>query len=464
MKKIVSNLKSVFSPRTVAIVGASATPNKIGNVLVRNFMDSKFPGRVCPVNPKYAEIAGLRCYPSVGSIPGRVDCVIIATPAETVPGIVEDCAKKKAGGVIILSGGFEEVKRFDLAEKIRKTAEEAGMPLIGPNCLGAFNPYTKVDSIFLPMYKLERPRAGGIAFITQSGAVGSTVLDLAAFYGLGVSKFISYGNSTVLDEADYLEYLMSDKETDIIILYIEGAKDGRKLLEAMRRVNKVKPIIALKAGRGAGGQAAARSHTGNIAGSYLAYQAAFKQAKVTEAEGITEVFDFVKIFHQPMPRGSRIAVITNGGGVGVLTADSIESEGLQLASFGEETKKIIAKILPSYGNIANPLDLVADAGVEAYGKAIDAMMADPGIDALIIVVLTQTPPIDERIIHVLTQASDNRSKPIATISIGGTYTEAYRKILESKGVPSYNSPNAAVKAMGKLITYSRYREQLKKAK
>ncbi len=464
MKKIVQNLKSVFNPRSVAIVGASATPNKIGNVLLRNFLDTKFGGKILPVNPKYGEVLGLRCYSKVSDIPVKVDCVIIATPAETVPGIVDDCAGKGVGGIIILSGGFEEVRRDDLAERIRKTAIENNIPIIGPNCLGAFNPYTKVDSIFLPMYKLERPKPGGIAFITQSGAVGSTVLDLAAFYGLGVSKFISYGNSTVLDEADYLEFLMNDRETDIIILYMEGAKDGRKLLEAMKKVNKVKPIIALKAGRGVGGQAAARSHTGNIAGSQLAYQAAFKQAKVTEAEGIMEVFEFVKIFHQPRPRGNRVAVITNGGGVGVLTADAIESEGLVLANFSEATKKEFAKILPSYGNVANPLDLVADAGVEAYGKAIEAMMADPGIDAMIIVVLTQTPPIDERIIHVLTKASDDRRKPIATISIGGTYTEAYRKILEGKGVPSYSSPAAAVKAMGKLILYARYCEQLKKRK
>jgi acetyl coenzyme A synthetase (ADP forming)-like protein len=464
MRKIVQNLKHVFSPHSVAIVGASETPNKIGNVLLRNFLDTKFPGKLYPVNPKYTELVGLKCYPKVSEIPGKVDCVIIATPAETVPDIVEDCAGKKVGGIIILSGGFEEVKRNDLAERIRKIAVENDMPLIGPNCLGVFNPYTKVDSIFLPRYKLERPKAGGIAFITQSGAVGSTVLDLGAYYGLGVSKFISYGNSTVLDEADYLEYLVHDKETDVIILYIEGAKDGRKLLETMKKVNKVKPIIALKAGRGTGGQAAARSHTGNIAGSYLAYQAAFKQAKVTEAEGITEVFDFVKIFHQPKPKGNRIAVITNGGGVGVLTADSIESEGLALAVFSEDTKKEMAKILPSYGNVANPLDLVADAGVEAYSRAIDMMMKDENIDALLIVVLTQTPPIDERIIHVLTKASDERKKPVAVISIGGTYTEAYRKILESKGVPSFNSPAAAVKAMGKLIMYAKYCEQLKKQK
>jgi acetyl coenzyme A synthetase (ADP forming)-like protein len=456
MDRMLRNLDKVFNPKSVAIIGASDVPNKIGNVLVKNFSDVRFQGAVYPVNPKHDRILGLKCYPSIRAVPGSVDCAIIATPAETVPAIVEECAEKKVGGVIILSGGFEEMGRNDLALKIAETAAKSGMPVVGPNCLGVFDPYTKMDSVFLPAYKLERPRAGGIAFVTQSGAVGSTVMDLAAYYGLGISKFISYGNSTVLDEADYLEYLMHDDETEIIILYIEGAKDGRKLFDIMKKVNKTKPIIALKAGRGSGGQAAARSHTGNIAGSYLAYQAAFKQAKVTEADNLDEVFDFVKIFNQPKPKGKRIAIITNGGGMGVLTSDSVEAEGLELARFSEETKKELAKILPSYGNVANPLDLVADAGVEAYEKAINAMMADGNVDALMIIVLTQTPPIDERIIHVLSKASDAKLKPIATISIGGTYTEAYRKILEGKGVPSYNSPNAAVKAMSRLITYSKY--------
>jgi acetyl coenzyme A synthetase (ADP forming)-like protein len=462
MRKIIQNLGKVFAPKSVAIVGASTTPNKIGNVLMRNFLDSRFQGGLYPVNPKHAEVFGIKCYPKVSDIPKKVDCVIVATPAETVPGIVEDCAAAKSGGVVILSGGFEEINREDLAGRIRKAALDNDMPIVGPNCLGVFNPYTNVDSIFLPRYKLERPKPGDIAFITQSGAVGSTVMDLAAYYGLGFSKFISYGNSTVLDEADFLEYLMHDKQTSSIILYIEGAKDGRKLLGAMKKVNKTKPIIALKAGRGAGGQAAAHSHTGNIAGSYLAYHAAFRQSKVIEAEGIHEVFDFVKIFNQPKPKGKRVGVITNGGGMGVLTTDSIEAEGLSMAKFSPQTEKALAMILPPYGTVSNPLDLVADAGVEAYTKAIDAMMDDPGIDALAIVVLTQTPPIDERIIHVLTKASDDKRKPIATISIGGTYTEAYRKILESKGVPSYDSPRAAVKALERLITYSEYCDKLKK--
>jgi acyl-CoA synthetase (NDP forming) len=301
MKKIITNLKNIFEPKTVAIVGASSTPNKIGNIIIKNFIESKFSGKVYPINPKYTEMFGLKCYSNVSEINGKIDCVIIATPAETVPQIMEQCAAKKVGGVVILSGGFEEVKRNDLSDKIKQIALDNDIPVVGPNCLGVYNPYSKVDSVFLPSYKLERPKAGGIAFISQSGAVGSTVMDLSAFYGMGISKFISYGNSTVLDESDYLEYLAKDKNTQIIILYMEGAKDGRKLLETMKKVNKIKPIIALKAGKGSGGAAAAKSHTGNIAGSYVAYQAAFKQSKVTEAEGINELFEFVKIFNQPMP-------------------------------------------------------------------------------------------------------------------------------------------------------------------
>lgn len=462
MEQMLRKLRFVFEPRSVALVGASTTANKIGNVLLRNFLDVKFRGKIYPVNPKYDSVLGIRCYAKVTDIPAAVDCAIIATPAETVPAIMQDCAAKKVGGVVILSGGFEEVGRKDLAGAVRRIALSAGIPVIGPNCLGVFNPYAKMDSIFLPMYKLERPVPGGIAFVTQSGAVGSTVLDLAAYYGMGISKFVSYGNASVLDESDYLEYLAQDKDTEVIILYMEGAKDGRKLLETMKKVNKIKPIIALKAGKGAGGQAAARSHTGNIAGSYLAYHAAFQQAKVIEADGITEVFDFVKIFSQPKPKGNRVAVITNGGGIGVLTADHIESEGLKLAEFGTETRKELAKVLPAYGTVGNPLDLVADSGVESYEKTIDILIDDPDVDVMIIIVLLQTPPIDERIIHVLTEASDNRKKPIATISIGGAYTESYRKILESKGVPSYNSPLAAVKAVERLVTYSKYFEELKK--
>lgn len=459
MDERLKKLKYVFRPRSVAIVGASKTPNKIGNVLMKNFIDGKFMGKLYAINPKYKEVLGIPCSPRVSSVPDPVDCVIVATPAATVPKIIEDCGKKKVKGVVVLSGGFEEVGRHDLAKEVKKYSDRYKMPVIGENCLGIFDPYSRVDSIFLPMFKLERPGPGNIAFITQSGAVGSTVIDLAAHYGMGVSKFISYGNGTVLDECDMLEFLEQDKETEIIILYLEGVKNGQKLLRWMKRVNPKKPIVALKAGKYGGAMAAAKSHTGNIAGNYMAYKAAFRQAKVTEADGLDELFDFVKIFDQPLPKGNRVGVITNGGGMGVLTADAIEEQGLKTAQYSKESIKAIKKILPAYGNVGNPLDLVADSGVEAYSKAIDVMQNDPNIDALAIIVLTQTPPIDERILGVLTQASDDQRKPVVTISVGGDYTDAYRRALEGRGVPSYGSPLSAIKAMKRLVDYAEWRRK-----
>ncbi len=462
MKKMLQNLNKIFYPKSVAIVGATPTTNKVGNVIMKNFLDGKFQGNIYPVNPKYKTMLGIKCYSTVSDIPGKIDCAIIATPAKTVIPIMEECVSKKTGGLVVITSGFEEIGADELARKMNEISTKNNIPVVGPNCLGVFNPYSKMDSIFLPMYKLERPRAGNIAFVTQSGAVGSTVVDLAAHYGVGISKFISYGNATVLDESDYLEYLAEDNETEIILLYIEGVKDGRKLLNCMKKVNKKKPIIVLKGGKGAGGMAAAKSHTGNIAGSYTAYHAAFKQAKVIEAEGLYELFDIVKMFNQPKPKGNRVGIITNGGGLGIITADCVENEGLQLAQFTEKTRKEIKRIMPAYGSVGNPLDLVADSGIESYKKAVEVLMKADEIDILVIIALMQTPPMDERIIHILTKASDDNSKPIASISIGGNYTEAYRKILDSNNVPSYNSPTAAIKAIERLVTYSEYRSHLKK--
>ena len=406
MEERLKRLKRIFEPKSIAIIGASNTPAKVGNVILKNFIEGNYTGKIYPVNPKYDKITNMKCYASVDKITGRIDCAIIATPAETIPKILEECGRKGVGGAIILSGGFEEVKEFGLAGEIKKISEKYKMPVIGPNCLGVYNPYTKVDSIFLPMYKLERPVPGRISFVTQSGAVGSAIIDMAAQYNIGIAKFISYGNATVLDESDYLKYLEHDKKTKVIILYIEGTKDGKKLLKQLIKTNRKKPIIVLKAGRYGKAQEAARSHTGNIAGNYMAYQAAFRQAKVIEAEGIDEVFDFVKIFAQTRPQGKKIGIITNGGGLGVLTTDAVEEEELEIAGLSEQTKKDIKKILPSYGNVANPLDLVADASVESYRKVIEIFMRDPGIDIMVIIILMQTPPMDERIIDVVVNASN----------------------------------------------------------
>lgn len=455
MRDQVKNLKYIFRPKSVAIIGASGTPTKVGAVVLKNLIEGRFGGDVYPINPKYEKLSGLRCYPSVLAVKKKIDCAIIATPAPAVPKILEQCGKKKIKGVVVLSGGFSEVGNFELEKKLKRIADKYEMAVIGPNCLGILNPYKRVDSIFLPMYKLKRPRPGGISFVTQSGATGTCVVDLAAQFGVGVSKFISYGNGTVINEIDLLEFLEKDRKTEEILLYLEGTKDGKRLLKTMQRVNKKKPIVVLKAGRGKKAARAAYSHTGNLAGNYLSYDAAFRQSKVVVAYSLDELFEFVKIFNQALPKGNRIGVVTNGGGLGVLTTDVIEEKKLELAEFSEETKKALRKILPSYANAENPLDVIADAGSELYKKSLDIIKESNEVDIIVVIVLFQAPAIDERILNILVNLSDEKRKPVVVIAVGGEYTEGHRKILEGYGVPTYSSPSDAIKAVKKLVEYAR---------
>lgn len=459
----IKNLKYIFEPKSIAVVGASPVPNKVSNVILKSLAEGGFQGRIIPINPKYERINGLQCYPDLHSA-GRVDCAVIATPAATVPDIIQQCADMRINGVVLITAGFGEAgeEGRKLEKRIADTCNKNGIALIGANCLGVLNPATRVDSIFLPMYKLERPKPGSIAFITQSGAVGSTIIDISAYHGVGISKFISYGNATVLDEVDLLEYLEQDKKTKTIVVYIEGAKRGRKLFEVMKRINKKKPIIALKAGKFSRGGEAAKSHTGNIAGSYLAYRAAFRQAKVAEAETLDELFDFMKIFSQTLPVGDRIAIITNGGGMGVLAADAVDAFNLKFAEYSKETTTGLKEILPDFGNVANPLDLIAEADADKYARAIDLFMDDANIDALAIITLFQTPPMDERVLNVLVRASDDRRKPIVTIMFGGSYTANYQRYLDTYAVPTYSTPTAAIRTLKKLIEYATYRKKLRK--
>lgn len=455
---LIKNLKYVFEPRSTAVIGASPTPGKLGNVLLKNLMGGTYKGKVYAVNPKYEQVLGQPCYPDVWKINGRVDCVVVATPAETVPKILEQAGRRGARGAVVISGGFSEVGRNDLEEELGRVALRHSIATVGPNCLGVYNPYTGVDSGFNPPYKSGRPGPGSISFVTQSGAVGACTVDLAAHYGTGMAKFVSYGNGTVLNEADYLRYLARDKKTESIILYVEGAKDGRQLFEALRETNRRKPVVAMKAGKYGKAMEAAQSHTGNIAGNYMAYRAAFRQARVTEAESFEEIFDFIRIFNQPLPRGRRVGVITNGGGMGVLTADALEMHGFTMPEFEAGTYRALRKLLPAYANVKNPLDLVGDAGVETYAQAIELLMRDGEVDSILIVVLYQTPSIDERVDGVIIRASDDRRKPVAAILVGGQYTEENRKILEKEGVPTYSSPTTAVKALQKLTEYAGFRE------
>jgi len=454
MRKDIANLKYVFSPKSIAIVGASDNPAKLGNVILKNLIDGAYKGKIYPVNPKYDKLLGLECYSDIKKIKKKVDLAIFAIPAHIVPKVAEDCGKKGVRGLVVLSAGFGEVGNIKLEGQLKKVVLKYNMAMIGPNCLGVMNPAERVDSIFFPFYKFGRPHVGGISLATQSGAVGSCVADLAADYGVGFAKFASYGNGTTISDADLIEYFGADPKTEQILVYLEGTKNGKKLLEVLEQVNKKKPIIILKAGKSKSASEAAMSHTGNLAGNYLAYQAAFRQSKVIEVDSVVDLFYVANMFSQPLPKGGKVAVLTDGGGLGVLSADALEREGLDVVKFSKKTKQKLKKVLPEYVNVVNPLDIVADSGTETYRKSLKVLMDDPKIDSVIVIILFQAPAVDSRIIDVLVKQSDRRKKPIVVVAVGGEYTKENRKILDGYGIPTYGCPKSAVRTLKKFTDYS----------
>ncbi|MFA6328419.1 MAG: CoA-binding protein [Candidatus Micrarchaeia archaeon] len=462
LSKKIRNLDAVFRPGSIAVIGASREPNKIGHVIVKNFIDGGFGGRIYPINPGAEEILGLRSYRSVLDIKEKVDSAVIAVPAAVVAGVLEECGKKGIRGVVLITGGFSEVGKGDEEKKIAAIAEKYGIALIGPNCMGVLNPATRVDSVFLPIYKLGRPRVGKIAFISQSGAVGGCIVDLAARVGIGMSKFVSYGNAAVINECDLLEYLANDKETEIIVVYLEGVKDGRRLLEVARKITPKKPVVVIKAGKSAAGAEAAKSHTGALAGAAEAYKAAFRQARMIEAETLEQLFDFAKIFDQPLPKGKRVGIITNGGGMGVLATDSLEEEKLALAALSDATNASLRLALPPYANVRNPLDIIGDADSHRYEIAINAMMKDENVDIIVLIILFQTAAIDSGVANIAIRASDLRQKPIIAVCTGGEYTEMHKRIMESYGVPTYASPSSAMRAVARFMEYAEHKKESRK--
>ncbi|MBD3397885.1 CoA-binding protein [Candidatus Micrarchaeota archaeon] len=454
MREGLSNLKYVFAPKSIAVIGASENPSKLGNVILKNLVDGGYEGKIYPVNPKYQELLGMRCYPDIKKLRGKVDLAIFAIPAPLIPKVADDCGKNGVKGLIVLSAGFGEVGNNKLEEKLGATVQRHGMAMVGPNCLGVLNPEKRVDSIFFPFFKFGRPNVGDISIITQSGAVGTCIADLASYYRVGFSKFISYGNGTTINDADLVEYLGADPKTKQILLYLEGTKDGKGLLKALEKVNRKKPVIVLKAGKSKSAGEAAMSHTGNLAGNYLAYQAAFRESRAIEVDSVIELFQVANIFSQAMPKGKKVAVLTDGGGLGVLAADALEKEDLEVAKFSRETTRKLKKVLPSYVNAVNPLDIVADSGTETYEKALKILMEDREIDSVIVIILFQAPAVDSRIIDVLVKESDRKVKPIVVVAVGGEYTKNNMKVLDSYGIPTYGYPDAAVKSLKRFTDYS----------
>ncbi len=449
------NLDNFFSAPNIAVIGVSRDTRKVGHVIFRNFIDGEYKGNVYPVNPNAEMILNKKAYRSVLSIHEKIDLAIIAVPAGFVPKVLDECGKKGVKDIIIVSSGFKEVGNMALDKKVEQMLKKYKMHMLGPNCLGTFDAYTKLDSLFLPRYRLQRPKEGGISFVCQSGAVGSSILDLATKDGYGFSKFVSYGNAMIIDESDLLEYLGNDEKTKVICLYVEGIIDGRKFLETAKKVSRKKPIIVIKGGKTEEGSKATLSHTGALAGSAEVYSGIFRQAGVIEVNSLQDMFETAKILEKCIqPNGDRIIVITNGGGYGILSTDAIIKNNLRLAQISKETKRAMKKLLPHI-TIQNPIDLLGDANTEGYKVALDFAMKDKNMDIILMIILYQTPLVTTDIVDIVIEANDMKKKPIIVVSAGGEFTDVLKSNLEQNGVPNYTFPENAVQAIKNLVRYSK---------
>jgi len=366
--------------------------------------------------------------------------------------------KKGVKGSIIISGGFKEVGNVELENKLKKVANRYKIAVIGPNCLGVLDNYSGVDTIFNPSYKMHRPRKGGISFMTQSGAVGAVVMDWAGYRGFGVSKFVSYGNALNIDEVDLLEYFEKDSTTKVICSYMEGTRRGKELIRVAKRVSKHKPIIAIKSGRTEHGAKAIASHTGSLAGSIKVWDSAFKQSGVIKAKRVDSMFDYARLFaEQPLPRGDRVAIVTNGGGFGVMATDAVIYYGLRMAELDKKMLTKMKKKMPTYTVFRNPFDLVGDADAERYRHALEGVMNDENVDSVICILLMQTADLGSEVVEVISEINDKYDhKPLVICSTGGEYAQLHKRLLEEMGIPTYDTLADAARSLAALTHYEEF--------
>ncbi len=446
------SLEKFFNPISIAVIGASRTPGKIGYTILENLKYS-FKEKLYPINPNAGEILGLTSYSSVLDVEEPIDLGIIVVPVELVKDVILECKKKKIRSVIIISSGYSEIGEKERELELKNIINKSKMRVMGPNCTGVYK--KDLDMLFFPRKRLKRPPLGSISFITQSGAFGSILLDIMAHNGVGVSKFISIGNKIDVDEIDLINYLEKDLKTRCIAIYLESISDGNKFIKTARKVVKKKPIVVFKAGKTAKGSEAVASHTGALAGEAKIYSAAFKQAGIIEAESSEEIFDFSKVLaNQPVLKDNKIAIVTDGGGFGIVATDAAVKCGLELPQFDDSSVKALKKSLPEYGIAKNPVDLTGDATVERYQKALDIVLNDKNVSGVVVIALMQIPTLTDDIVGVLRDAKAH-GKPIAVCSAGSDYVIERNRKLEMYGIPVYPTPERAVKALKVLLEYGK---------
>lgn len=450
-----SGLEKFFTAETVAVIGASRTAGKIGYEIMQNMCCGKFAGNIIPVNPKAEQILGEKCYQSIKKIPGQVDLAIVCVKAEEAVKVYQGCCERKVPAVVMISSGFGEIGNVELTKKLEGLIKKYPKTrLVGPNCLGVLNAVGGIDTLFLPGYRQGRPKPGNISFISQSGALGSAVLDWAAMMNYGVAKFVSYGNAMGVKEADLIDYLGEDDETKVIAVYVEGVVNGRNFFEALKRNSKKKPIIVLKGGVTNEGSKAASSHTASLAGDSAVFEAALKQSGAIKVDTLTELFDCARALAKlPKPRGNKVQIITDGGGYGVLTADWVAKYGLLLSKMDKKNLDVIKKVVPPHVVLSNPMDLTGDVNNMRYRVAVENALADKNVDMLIVILLYQVPTLTSEIVETIAELYFKWKKPMVVISVGGEFSEVHKKALEKEGVVNFTYPENAVRALKALYDY-----------
>jgi len=444
-----SMVDALFNPKSIAVVGASTRPMTVGNDLFRNLLFTEFQGPVYPINPKADAILGVHCYPSLRALPKPADLAVVVVPAAAILDVVADAKAAGVKAMVLISAGFKETgaEGAKLELQLRDRVREAGIPLIGPNCLGIINtdPAIRLNATFAR----KMPAAGNLAFISQSGALCTSVLDYAEERRMGFSKFVSFGNKADVNEIDLLAYLAQDEKTRVIAMYLEDVTNGRAFIETARKIfwETRKPMLCLKSGRSPEGAKAVSSHTGSLAGSDSVYDALLIQSGAQRVDTIAELFDYAALYTtQPLPKGNRLAIVTNAGGPGIMATDAAVRAGIKIAEISEETRGKLRGSLPAAASLRNPVDVIGDARADRYRAAVRTILDDPGVDMGLVILTPQSMTDIDEIARVVPEAARGLDKPVACSFMGARDVAEGVEILRAAGVPNYPFPEDAVRA------------------
>jgi len=453
------NLEKIFEPKSIAVIGASDREGSVGYIIFNNLIGSGYNGVVFPINPKRESVQGVQAFKSINDVKVKVDMAIICTPATTVKALVEDCGKKGIKGMIIISAGFAEMGeegKKELAE-IERIRKKYGMRIIGPNCLGVVHPKNRMNASFAK----NNVSLGKVAFISQSGALGTAVLDWALSNNIGFSNFVSLGSMVDVNFGDLIDYFGADSNTESIVMYVESITEARRFLSAAKGFAMNKPIIVVKAGRFAEGAAAAASHTGALAGEDDIYDAAFKRVGVIRVDEVQDLFHLSEqLAWQPKPEGNRLAIITNAGGPGVMAVDSIIGHEGKLAELSDKTMKKLNETMPPCWSRSNPVDILGDANAQRYAEALDICLNDPKIDGALVILTPQAMTESTKTAKLLAEKAQNKGKPILAVWMGTNLVREGKRVLRDAKIPCYSTPEAGVRAFMNMYKYTKHIELL----